>query len=340
MFEQNYSNWLKVMEKARAENWPCFPSPPDKRDWPLSAIAEMPGKLPARVDLSQHLPFVLDQQKCGVCVAKSGVNALNAFSNSKGKLPDKGLSSLFLYTRCKQEDGIPDEEGTYPRVALKIMQKEGICPAFLLPFEGKCIPLPTLTKAMKEQAQDYKIKAYARLYGIEQIKQALAAGKLVMVGTIVTKDNWLDDDEWILRPSGQWLGLHATLLCGYNDTLEHAGYKGFFKGVNSWSEEWGRAGFYYMAYDYARWEDKDLPGFYALMEAWAVECEALPISSRKVIEMWIGNSEVKVDGVTETIDAPPVLVNNRTMVPIRFISEYLGAEVDWEEKEKKVTIAM
>ena len=35
----------------------------------------------------------------------------------------------------------------------------------------------------------------------------------------------------------------------------------------------------------------------------------------------------------------PVIVNDRTMVPIRFISENLGAKVDWNEAERKVTIS-
>lgn len=319
MLEREFSNWQKIAEKFKDS--PCLPSPPDPRDWPLSSIAEIPEKLPDKVDLSHHLPFVLDQQKCGICVAKSGVNALNAFTNSKESLPKRGLSSLFLYTRCKQEDGIPNQEGTYPRVSLKIMQKEGVCPAKLLPFEGKCKPLPILTEVMKSEAEKYKIKAYARLSGVEQIKQALAAGKLVMVGTIVTSENWLDDDEWILTPKGHLLGGHATLLCGYDDTLEYAGYEGFFKGVNSWSEAWGKEGFYYMAYDYATWESKDIPGFYALMEAWAVEMETLPSLTKETV----------------ILDQPMIIKNGRTLAPVRFITEVNGGQIlDWNNNTKTV----
>lgn len=345
MMEQSYSRWQKLMERAKRENWGMFPSPPDEHDWPLFRIAKIPEVLPKKVDLSHHIPFILDQQGCGVCVAKSGVNALNIFFNSKKMLPDKGLSSLFLYTRCKQEDGMPDDEGTYPRVALKIMQKEGVCSAKLLPFEGKCKPLPVLTQQMKSNAQNYKIKAYARVYGVEQIKQALAAGKVVMVGTMVTKDNWLDGDEWILEPLGQWLGLHATLLCGYDDTLEHAGYRGFFKGINSWGEGWGEKGFYYMAYDYTKWENKDLPGLFALMEAWAVEFEEVlqPPEPSKKIELWIDQPIAKINETETMIDpanpkVTPKIIEGRTMLPARFIAEALGKEVSWDEKERKVTI--
>lgn len=40
------------------------------------------------------------------------------------------------------------------------------------------------------------------------------------------------------------------------------------------------------------------------------------------------------------IDVPPVLINNRVMVPIRFIAENQGAQVDWDEQTRTVTVQM
>lgn len=37
-------------------------------------------------------------------------------------------------------------------------------------------------------------------------------------------------------------------------------------------------------------------------------------------------------------DVPPIIENDRTLVPIRVVSEYLGANVDWNEYEQSVTI--
>ncbi len=45
-----------------------------------------------------------------------------------------------------------------------------------------------------------------------------------------------------------------------------------------------------------------------------------------------------VNGSPVTIDAAPVIVNGRTMLPIRFTAEALGAEVEWVETERKVII--
>ena len=38
------------------------------------------------------------------------------------------------------------------------------------------------------------------------------------------------------------------------------------------------------------------------------------------------------------LEAPPYLFQGRTMVPVRFISESLGASVNWQEEERIVTI--
>jgi len=57
-----------------------------------------------------------------------------------------------------------------------------------------------------------------------------------------------------------------------------------------------------------------------------------------VIAMQVGSTTVMVNGKSYTIDAPPVIKNGRTFVPIRFISEHLGAKVDWDESTRTVTI--
>lgn len=45
-----------------------------------------------------------------------------------------------------------------------------------------------------------------------------------------------------------------------------------------------------------------------------------------------------VDGREIATDAPPVIVQNRTFVPVRFVSEALGAQVEWDAKTRTVII--
>jgi len=53
----------------------------------------------------------------------------------------------------------------------------------------------------------------------------------------------------------------------------------------------------------------------------------------KVVELWIGKLEAKVNGKTVKLDVPPMIKKGRTFVPIRFVSEALGAKVDWNPKD-------
>ena len=56
------------------------------------------------------------------------------------------------------------------------------------------------------------------------------------------------------------------------------------------------------------------------------------------IEITIGLGSAMVNGKVEKLDSPAFIENNRTYTPIRFISEHLGADVEWDAKARKVTI--
>ncbi len=58
----------------------------------------------------------------------------------------------------------------------------------------------------------------------------------------------------------------------------------------------------------------------------------------KKVELVINDKSYTINGEEKTSDVSPVVVNNRTMVPLRFISEALGADVDWNKSTKTVTI--
>lgn len=66
----------------------------------------------------------------------------------------------------------------------------------------------------------------------------------------------------------------------------------------------------------------------------------LPIMGdpKTVIKMQVGNFKATVDGKTVTMDVAPKIENQRTLVPLRFIAEAFGAEVDWDPKTQGITI--
>jgi len=57
-----------------------------------------------------------------------------------------------------------------------------------------------------------------------------------------------------------------------------------------------------------------------------------------VIQLTIGNKKVNVNGVDQVLDVPGTIVNGRTMVPLRFVSEGLKSKVDWDSGTRTVVI--
>ena len=62
------------------------------------------------------------------------------------------------------------------------------------------------------------------------------------------------------------------------------------------------------------------------------------IDEEKCIILTIDKVVAKAFGESVTNDVAPVIRNDRTMLPIRFIAEALGAEVKWDDETDKVTI--
>ena len=56
------------------------------------------------------------------------------------------------------------------------------------------------------------------------------------------------------------------------------------------------------------------------------------------IQLTIDSNIAKVDGKKIKLDVSPVIVSDRTLVPIRFVSENLGYNVDWDGDERIVSI--
>lgn len=60
----------------------------------------------------------------------------------------------------------------------------------------------------------------------------------------------------------------------------------------------------------------------------------------KTIKLQIGSRIVNVDNEAVVYDAAPVIRNDRTLVPIRIITEALGGKVDWNGATKEVTLSI
>lgn len=62
------------------------------------------------------------------------------------------------------------------------------------------------------------------------------------------------------------------------------------------------------------------------------------VKATKSIVLQIDNTFASINNEATTLDVAPSIMNSRTMVPVRFVSEALGADVAWDGDTRTVTI--
>ena len=72
---------------------------------------------------------------------------------------------------------------------------------------------------------------------------------------------------------------------------------------------------------------------------WDAEKSAASLSlGENTVVLVIGSETATLNGEEKALDTAPKIINNRTMLPIRFIAESFLFRVDWDETEKVVTV--
>jgi hypothetical protein len=68
--------------------------------------------------------------------------------------------------------------------------------------------------------------------------------------------------------------------------------------------------------------------------------QQLPVEPPVSLGFNIGNTGYRVGGDQRFMDVAPIIVENRTLMPIRFVAEAIGAAVGWEPEARKVTVTL
>jgi C1A family cysteine protease len=224
----------------------CLKDKLDLRDIPMGLVLP-PVRVPKRVDYTSAMTPVRNQGDEGTCVAFASVVGVKEYEDSEEYKKVIELSPRYLYSLCKKNDGIPDEEGTYPRVAMKMLLNYGVSLETYWPYKPHQKDRPK-TGADKN-AKIYRVKAYARLSGVDEMKRSLMINGPFLAGVEVFA-SWFTQSASktgiipIPKKNDELQGGHAICIMGYDEA------KKTFKFKNSWSAGWGDKGYGYLKYEY------------------------------------------------------------------------------------------
>lgn len=65
----------------------------------------------------------------------------------------------------------------------------------------------------------------------------------------------------------------------------------------------------------------------------------LAVRGETNVSLRLGSRDAEVDGVTRTLSVPAQAINGTTLVPLRFVSEALGAQVNWQAASRTVIVS-
>jgi C1A family cysteine protease len=235
----------------------------DKRDLQFAnSISPHPEiKLPKYVDLRNKCPSIYDQGDLGSCTANAGCTCRAMLLNN----PEVNLSRLFLYyIERGMEGNIRKDTGASLRDTCKSIYKIGVCEEKFMPYDAENFSQHPSRSALSN-ASKYKILAYKSLNTLDEIKQNLVFRQQpVLIGMDIyesfeTKEVAKTGIMTMPRKEEKGLGGHAVLVVGYKETTRTYGFlnqhkvkNGHLIVRNSWGENWGDKGYFYMPYEYVR----------------------------------------------------------------------------------------
>jgi hypothetical protein len=246
--------------------------------WPGATLHR--GFLPARIDLSASLPPPGNQKDIGSCTAwATAYGAASYYARLQLKAADIKLSPAFVFNQVKHD---PKEicGGANLREVINFVAERGAPRADEYPESRFCEPANTAASAAKPifHATNIRTLAVAQYaddgrrdvkvpFDVDVVRQELANGNPIIIGMRTTEDllpklpaGAIYDYHTAADP-GYRHGGHAILIIGYDDEMQA------FRVMNSWGEDWGDRGFFWISYGSAVSE---------IEEAYVMEGEVAP----------------------------------------------------------------
>lgn len=200
--------------------------------------------LTSHVDLRERFPPVYDQGQIGSSTA-SALCALFGYD-----APELKGSRLFLYyNERKLENNLSDDQGVLLSEGIKALEKYGLCSEADWPYVAEHFAERPSDECYKKAVLQHVIAAYNLPTTRDSMRHSLQLGQPFVIG-ILLFDSFMhvhvSETGNVMMPSQQdkILGGHAVVCVGYNDD------KQAWIMRNSWGENWGDHGHFYLPYEY------------------------------------------------------------------------------------------
>lgn len=214
-------------------------------------------EIPAMIDMRARVPYISQQERLGSCTANAIGSALD-MERVYRKLKPLKPSRLFVYYGERELEGtINEDAGAFIRDGFKVINKLGAPPETLWPYKTERFTKKPPKAAYVSAARHQALK-YAR---VDQtalgLRTCLAEGFPFVFGFTVYDS--FESPEVVRtgivpmpRAGEGTLGGHAVLAVGSNESSRTvAGCPpGYYAVQNSWGDDWGDGGFFYMPKEY------------------------------------------------------------------------------------------
>jgi C1A family cysteine protease len=234
--------------KTARRKYACKRDRLDIRDYHFKALKLRTGPIPAAIDLRSQMSPVVDQGQLGSCTANAIVSGLYEYVWLGAGNVLQRFSRLFLYYFERLAEGtVKEDSGAEIRDGMKVLAGQGVCPESIWPYIIQKFTKKPGKEAINAAA-NYRILQYQRVNNLDELKAALVDGQPVVFGFNVYQSFEADEvakTGMVPMPADgeQLLGGHAVLAVGYDDE------KGYVMVRNSWGEDWGDQGYFYMPYE-------------------------------------------------------------------------------------------
>ena len=221
----------------------CIKDKFDGRDYLMRAY--LPSvKLSGKVDYTSKLSPVRQQGNEGTCVGFAAATGMKEYQEKIDYKKLVLLSPRFVYNECKKIDGMPEEEGTTIRIAMKVLKTRGVCREKFWPYLPQQID--KARRGAVTNAKKFRVISYARILNLNELRSSIYSQGPCVIG-IECFNGIFDTTTGLVpmpRKNENTLGGHAICAVGYDDKKKLITFK------NSWSAKWGRKGYGYLHYAY------------------------------------------------------------------------------------------